>query len=109
MRLSLKAKQVAGVTLIVGLAVAISRLLQLVSIAQFSLEESAVRGELLARTIFQQAGRVANVADVRSALKADAGVRATLEAAIAYTPNVTYAVIVDREALAIAHSTPDLE
>jgi signal transduction histidine kinase len=109
MRISLKAKQVAGVTLIVGLAVVISSLLQLVAIAQFSLEESAVRGELLSRTIFQQAGRVANVADMRAALKADAGVRATLEAAIAYTPNVTYAAIVDRDGTAIAHSTPELE
>ncbi|MGE3513207.1 MAG: hypothetical protein AB7N65_30470, partial [Vicinamibacterales bacterium] len=109
MRVSLKAKQVAGVTLIVGLAVAISSLLQLIAIAQFSLEESAVRGELLARTIFQQAGRVAGSPDAWAALRTDAGVRTTLEAAIAYAPNVTYAVIVDGQGTAMAHSTPALE
>jgi signal transduction histidine kinase len=108
-RLSLKAKQVAGVTLIVGLAVALSSLLQLLAIARFSLEESAVRGELLARTIFHQAGRVATSPDTPDALRSDAGVRATLEAAIAYAPNVTYAAIVDRAGVAIVHSTPELE
>lgn len=109
MRVSLKAKQVAGVTLIVGLAVAISSLLQLIAIAQFSLEESAVRGELLARTIFQQAGRVGGAPDAWAALKDDPGVRTTLEAAIAYAPNVTYAAIVNDRGVAIAHSTPALE
>lgn len=109
MRLSLKTKQVAGVTLIVGLAVAISSLLQIAAIARFSLNESFVRGQLLTRTIFQQAGRIGAVSDPRAALKLDPGVRATLEAAIAYAPNVTYAAIVDRDGIAIAHSSPQLE
>jgi signal transduction histidine kinase len=109
MRLSLKAKQVLGVTLIVGLALTVASVLHLVAIAQFSLEESAIRSELLARTIFQQVGRVAGAPDARAAIETDAGVRATLEAAIAYAPNVTYAVIVDRNGVAIAHSTPSLQ
>jgi signal transduction histidine kinase len=109
MRLSLKAKQVVGVTLIVGLAVTVSSLLHLVAITRFNLEESAIRGELLARTIIEQAGRAAASPDARAAVRADPGVRATLEAAIAYAPNVTYAAIVDEAGLAIAHSTPDLD
>jgi signal transduction histidine kinase len=109
MRLSLKAKQVVGVTLIVGFAVLVSSLLHLLAIARFSLEESAVRGELLALTIFQQASRVAGLPDARTALGADPGVRATLEASIAYAPNVTYAVIADASGVAVAHSTPALE
>ncbi len=52
---SLRTKQVAGVTLIVGLAVTRPASCTWRRIARFSLEESAVRGELLARTIFQQA------------------------------------------------------
>ena len=109
MRLSLKTKQVAGVTLIVGLTVTGASLLLLASIARFSLEESAIRGDFLARMVFQQAGRVAPSGDLRAALRADPGVRAMLEASIAYVPNVTYAVIVDRSGKAIAHSTPALE
>ena len=51
-RMTLKARQVAGVTLVVGLAVIAMGAIHLVWIARFSLEESAARGELLARTVF---------------------------------------------------------
>ena len=51
MRLSLKTKQVAGVTLIVALAMVVVNALYLARIARISLEESQSRGELLARTM----------------------------------------------------------
>jgi signal transduction histidine kinase len=104
MRLSIKAKQVAGVTSIVGLAVAVLSGVHLSSLARIRLEESQARGELLARAIYQRAREVVAVGDDPSAaLRADAGLRSILESS-AYSSNVTYAAIVDVAGIAIAHS-----
>ena len=82
----------------------------LTSLVQLSLEESGARGELLARAIFQRARVVVpGEADPRKTLREDAGLRAILESSIAYTQSVTYATIVDRSGIAIAHSSPSLE
>lgn len=109
MRLSLRTRQVAGVTLIVGLSMAALSAMYLMWIARSSLQESLARGELLARTIFQQAGVAVRPDDPYGALRADPGVRSILEAGIAYSPDVTYAAITDTSGLAVAHSTPVLE
>jgi signal transduction histidine kinase len=109
MSLSLKTRQVAGVTLIVGLSMLALSSVQLAWIAEFSLSESAARGEMLARTIFQHAGVAARLEDPHEALRTDPGIRSILEAGLAYSPDVTYAVITDTEHVAIAHSTPVLE
>src|SRR6266849_4068541 len=104
MRLSIKAKQVAGVTSIVGLAVVVLSGVYLSSLARIRLEESKARGELLARAIYQRAREVVAVGDDPSAaLRADAGLRSILESS-AYSSNVTYAAIVDVAGIAIAHS-----
>ena len=58
MRLSIKTKQVAGVTSIVGLAVASLSGLYLSSLTRVRLEESKARGELLANAIFHRAREV---------------------------------------------------
>jgi signal transduction histidine kinase len=109
MPLSLKARQVAGVTLIVGLSMLALSAVQLAWIAEFSLSESAARGEMLARTIFQHAGVAARLDDPHETLRNDPGIRSILEAGLAYSPDVTYAVITDTDHVAIAHSTPVLE
>jgi signal transduction histidine kinase len=109
MSLSLRARQVAGVTAIVGLVVVALSGLHLARIARTSLEESLARGELLARTVFQQAAAVARPEDPEAALRDDPGIRSILQAGIAYSPNVTYAAIVDTHDIAIAHSSPVLE
>ncbi len=108
MRLSIKAKQVAGVTSIVGLAVVVSSGLNVSSVARIRLEESKARGELLANAIYQRAREVVAVAhDPSAALRADAGLRSILESS-AYSRNVTYAAIVDVSGLAIVHSDKTL-
>lgn len=109
MRLSLKTKQVAGVTLIVGLVVVALSALHLAWIARASLGESAVRGELLARIVFQQVNTIARREDPLASLARDPGIRSILEAGLAYSPNVTYVAVVDRAGLAVAHSSPVLE
>ncbi len=104
MRLSIKAKQVAGVTSIVGLAVVVLSGVYLSSLARIRLEESRARGKLLAQAIYQRAREVVAVGrDPGGALRADAGLRSILESS-AYSSNVTYAAIVDVAGNAIVHS-----
>ena len=104
MRLSIKAKQVLGVTSIVGLAIVVLSALFLASLARVTLGESMARGELLANAAFHRAREVvAGSHDPASALRLDAGMRSILESSV-YSQDVTYAAIVDVTGTAIVHS-----
>jgi signal transduction histidine kinase len=105
MRLSIKTKQVLGVTSIVGLAVLVLSGFYLASLARIRLEESRARGELLANAIYHRAREVVATDghDPIAALRADPGLRSILESS-AYSRNVTYAAILDTGSLAIVHS-----
>jgi signal transduction histidine kinase len=105
MRLSIKTKQVLGVTAIVGLAVVVLSVFYLAELARVRLEESQARGELLAKLIYQRASDVVATGgrDPIAALRADAGLRSILESSL-YSNNVTYAAILDVGSLAIVHS-----
>src|SRR3954465_9251297 len=108
MRLSIKTKQVAGVTFIVGLAAVVLSAYYLSSLARVRLEESQARGELLANAVFHRASAVVRSGqDPAAALAADEGLRSILEAS-AYSRQLTYAAIVDTEGRAIAHSDSSL-
>ena len=58
MRLGIKAKQIAGVTAIVGLAIVALSALNLTRLARVVLHESHTRGQLLAKAIFHRAREV---------------------------------------------------
>jgi len=104
MRLSIKAKQVAGVTFIVGLAVIVLSAYYLSSLARVRLEESQARGELLADAAAHRARAIGvGGQDPASALAADEGLRSILESS-AYSPQLTYAAVADASGKAIAHS-----
>jgi signal transduction histidine kinase len=106
MRIGIKAKQVAAVTSIVGLAVIALSLLQIASIARVSLQESRERGWLLRDAIFHRASRlVPQAPSPYEALRDDPGLRSILESSY-YSKGVTYAAIVDVSGVAIAHSDP---
>jgi signal transduction histidine kinase len=111
MRVSIKAKQVAGVTTIVGLAVAVLSGVYLSALARIQLEESQKRGDLLAGAIYQRAFAVIEESgegrNPDEVLRTDSGLRSILEASY-YSKHVTYGAIVDTEGVAIAHSDPDL-
>ena len=120
MRLSLKTKQVAGVTLIVALAMVVVNAFYLARIARISLEESQARGEMLAQTVVQavtesvvQAASGPPAASPTDALetsvKQSRTVRLLSEAGIAYAADVTYVAITDASGRAIVHSSPTLE
>src|SRR5919108_145748 len=55
MRLGIKAKQIAGVTAIVGLAIVALSAINLTRLARVALHESQARGQLLANAIFHRA------------------------------------------------------
>jgi signal transduction histidine kinase/HAMP domain-containing protein len=109
MRLSIRAKQVAGVTLIVALAMVVVNALYLARIARISLEESQSRGELLARTVYQAVTESARPEALEASLQESRTIRVLAEAGMAYTENVTYVVITDPAGRALVHSSPTLE
>jgi signal transduction histidine kinase len=108
---SIKAKQVAGVTTLVVVVVAVLSAYHLAALARVSFEETASRGQMLARAIFERAQDVVGQggADPYAALRADGSIRSILESSSAYSPNVTYAAIVNNDQVAIAHSFASLE
>jgi signal transduction histidine kinase len=108
---SIKAKQVAGVTTLVVVVVAALSAYHLATLARLSLQDTASRGQMLAQAIFQRAKEVVaqGGADPYEALRADGGIRSMIESSTAYSPNVTYAAIVNKDGLAVAHNFASLE
>ncbi len=107
MRLSIKTKQVAGVTAIVGLAVIVLSGWYLKELAQVLFAESRVRADLIARTAYQQAFNVLAAmppgADPNLALRNDPGLRSILESRV-YAADLLYAAIVDPEGVIVVHN-----
>src|SRR6187399_1177618 len=107
MRVSLRTKQVLGVTALVGAVVVGLSVHDLAAQARVRLEESDARGQLLARAIYQRAFAVIpDALDPYAALREDGGVRAILESSI-YSKGVTYAAIVDASGTVIAQYPPE--
>lgn len=108
--MTIKSRQVAGVTSLVVIIVAALSAYHLTTLARLSLEETASRGDLLRQAIFQRAREVVPAAkDPYAALQQDGGIRSLLESSVAYSQNVTYAAIVNRDLVAVAHSFKDQE
>ena len=110
--MSIKAKQVAGVTTLVVVVVAILSGYHLVTLSRFLLQESASRADLLSRAVLHRAQAVVveSSRDPYEAIREDGGIRSILLSSISSpdTP-VTYAAIVNPEGVAIAHAVPDRE
>jgi len=113
--MSIKGRQVAGVTTLVVFIVAILSAFHLATLARLSLAESQSRGDLLLHAIFQRAREVAPAAAAEPngasdpdaaylALQGDGGIRSLLESSMGFAGNVTYAAIINRDGVAVAHS-----
>jgi signal transduction histidine kinase len=103
MALSIKTKQVAGVTAIVGLTVISLGSWYVSSMAHILLEDSLSRAQLTANTVLQRAfAVVADSPDPYSGLRSDAALRSILQASV--FEDVTYAAIVDVNNRVIAHT-----
>ena len=108
MRLSIRAKQIAGVTVIVAVTVLAMSGLYISRLTNIIVGESYSRAQVLARTILHRVTELAiDPADPYAALRNDSGLRSILEASI-YDPAVTSAAIVNSEGIIVMHREPRL-
>ena len=108
MRLGIRAKQIAGVTAIVGLSVVALSGLAVERICRFLLEESITRGKILALATYQRAREVVPAsADPYAGLRDDPGLRNILQASL-YDKSVTFTAILDTRSIVVASSDPTL-
>jgi signal transduction histidine kinase len=104
MRLSIKTKQVAGVTVIVGLTVVLLSAWYLSQIAYIRLDESRARADLIASAVGQRLATMSiNASEPLLGLADDGGLQSILQASL-YSSNVTYAAITDVNRGVIAHT-----
>ena len=107
MRLSIRTKQVLGVTALVTAVVVGLSVQGMAQLASVRLQETQARADLLAHAIYQRAFQVVPTApDPYAALAADGGLRAILESSI-YSPQVTDAAIVAPDGRIVAHLDRD--
>ena len=103
--MSIKSRQVAGVTSLVVIIVAALSVFHLSTLARLSMQETASRGDLLKLAIFERAREVVSTAkDPYTALRQDTSIRLLLDASIGFSPDVTYAAITDKDGIAVAHN-----
>ena len=111
--MSIKAKQVAGVTSLVVVVVLVMSGWQMSTLMRLRLEQTQAGAQLLADALFQRVNAVVadGPLDPYAALQQDSGIRSILEASIAYTgdQNLLYTAIVNPEGVAIAHSSPSMQ
>ena len=108
--MSIKAKQVAGVTsLVVGVVMALSAY-HMATLARLNLEDTASRGQMLANALFDRAKSVVaqGPAEPYEALRQDGGIQSIISSSSAYSKNVAYVAIVNKDGIAIAHSLDPL-
>jgi signal transduction histidine kinase len=106
MRLSLKQKQVLGVTMMVALIVIALSLLQLINTAGVLLAESRDRFELFGSAVYSQAASAINSPETAyNDLRTNPYVQSALQSAL-YSPDVVDAFIVDPTGTVIASSEP---
>ena len=106
MRLSIRAKQTASVTALVGVVVVALSAMNVTRLARVGLHESEARGELLANAIFHRVRQIVTVsADPYEDIRADPGLQALLQSSI-YGESVTDAAILDAKGTIVANSDP---
>lgn len=106
MPLSIKQKQVLGVTTIVVLVVIGLSVLQVGTLVRVLLEQGAARAEFVASSVVHQtSGAVLSHETAYQDIRSSPQVRLALETAI-YSPEVLYAAIVDRTRTVIAANDP---
>ena len=104
MALSIKQKQVLGVTSIVVLVVLVLSVMQLTTLTRTLLQQSRDRAELIAMAIGHSVSELAVTEETAyQELRRDPGVQTALETAL-YSDDVVYAAILDGQGTVIAHS-----
>ena len=109
MRVSLRARQTAAVTLLIALAMTVLSVQSLANLARVGLEDSHSIGVLLGRMIYQRAREAIAAGGDPEALRTDQGIRSILESTATYGRTISYAAVVDNDGRAIAHNFPAAE
>src|SRR5579872_2004758 len=123
MRLSLKAKLTALITLLVLLVVVVTSTVYISNLTRQALVEIRSKGEYVASEVSHHASEALKGAHmpegqspqdiqalhdlVQSHLSSDPGLRTTMESAVGYLPVVDYVAITDTSLLALVHSNPE--
>src|SRR4051812_771388 len=103
MRLGIRAKQIAGVTAIVGIAVLVLSSLYLTQLARVVLRESDSRARLLASAIQNRTrGLIVDAADPYAGVRTDPGLYSILQSSL-YGENITDAAILDTHGVIVAN------
>jgi len=106
MRLGIRAKQIAGVTAIVGVAVVALSALYMARLANVIVGESHQRAQTVAQTILHYITQLPiDPAEPYAILRTDRGLRSILEASI-YDQNVTDAAILDANGVIVMDREP---
>ena len=123
MRLSLKAKLTALITLLVLLVVVVTSTVYISNLTRQALLEVQNKGEYVASEVYHQAGTVLagshmpegeNPQDfqalrsfVQTRLSSDPGLTSLMESAVGYSPVVDYVAITDTNLAVLVHSNPE--
>ncbi|MGD1103311.1 MAG: ATP-binding protein [Terriglobia bacterium] len=123
MRLSLKAKLTALITLLVLLVVVATSTVYISNLTRQALLEVQTKGEYVANEVYHQAGAVLaqsrmpegeNPQDfqalrsfVQTRLASDPGLKSLMESAVGYSPVVDYVAITDTNLVALVHSNSE--
>jgi signal transduction histidine kinase len=108
MRLGIRAKQIAGVTAIVGMSVVLLSGLAAAMVASLVMNESLSRGKLIALSVYQSAREVvSNSPDPYAGLREDRGLRNILLSSL-YGESLTGASVIDRAGIVVASSDSTL-
>jgi signal transduction histidine kinase len=101
---SIKAKQVAGVTTLVVVVVAVLSAYHLATLTRLSLKETASRADAIAKATFLRASDVVaqGGADPYAALREDGGIRSILESVRGYSRTMISATILKPDGVVVA-------
>jgi PAS domain S-box-containing protein len=106
-RLSLRAREVIALVLLVLCVVALSTAVHLYHVEQIVWNSTLREADLVARQIYAQCVRTLSrrtSEDPRTALIRDPDLRALLDATVGYAPWLLYSVVTDEKGVAIVHS-----
>jgi signal transduction histidine kinase len=104
LRISVRTKQVAGITAIVFAVVALLGGYYVLKLGDVLIRETRTRADLISSGIFQRITQLAqDGGDLREKIIADAGLQTMLELA-GFSPNMMYAAVVDRNRVILAHN-----
>jgi two-component system, sporulation sensor kinase E len=109
MRFGVRATEVVTVTLLTFVVVAAMTLVHLSHLTRVALEETARHARMITQQIYAQSAGVLAAARSRrplEALRRDRDLRTLLDASVAYSPQLLYAMIADEAGRAIVHSEP---